>query len=70
VPPTPLTALHEKLIVDLALRYRLPSVGSRLNFVEDGGLIAYGPAISIGGQFRQAASYVDRIVDGKPSELL
>jgi putative ABC transport system substrate-binding protein len=66
----PLTALHQKLIVDLARRHRLPSVGSRLNFIEDGGLIAYGPAISIEGQFRQAASYVDRILRGaKPGDL-
>ena len=66
----PLTATHQKLIVDLARRYRLPSVGTRQNFVEDGGLIAYGPAISIEGQFRQAATYVDRIFRGaKPGDL-
>jgi putative ABC transport system substrate-binding protein len=65
-----LTPLHQKLIVDLARRYRLPSVGSRLSFIEDGGLIAYGPSISIEGQFRQAASYVDRILRGaKPGDL-
>jgi putative tryptophan/tyrosine transport system substrate-binding protein len=70
VPGDPLTALHQKPIVELARRYRLPSVGSRANFVEDGGLIAYGPAISIEGQFRQAASYVDRILKGaKPGDL-
>ena len=66
----PLTALHQKLIVDLARRYRLPSVGTRQNFVEDGGLIAYGPGISLEGQYRQAASYVDRILRGaKPGDL-
>jgi putative ABC transport system substrate-binding protein len=66
----PLTALHEKLIVDLARRYRLPSVGTRQNFIEDGGLIACGPSIGIEGQFRQAASYVDRILRGaKPGDL-
>jgi putative ABC transport system substrate-binding protein len=65
-----LTALHQKLIVDLARRYRLPSVGSRQSFIEEGGLIAYGPSISIEGQFRQAASYVDRILRGtKPGDL-
>jgi len=66
----PLTALHQKLILDLARRYRLPSVGARSNFIEDGGLIAYGPNISIEGQYRQAASYVDRILKGaKPGDL-
>jgi putative ABC transport system substrate-binding protein len=66
----PLTAVHQKLIVDLARRYRLPSVGPRQNFVEDGGLINYGPSISIEGQYRQAASYVDRILRGaKPGDL-
>jgi putative ABC transport system substrate-binding protein len=65
-----LTALHQKLIVDLARRYRLPSVGSRQSFIEYGGLIAYGPSIGIEGQFRQAASYVDRVLRGtKPGDL-
>jgi putative ABC transport system substrate-binding protein len=66
----PLTAVHQKLIVDLARRYRLPSVGARRDFIQDGGLITYGPSISIEGQFRQAASYVDRILRGtKPGDL-
>jgi putative ABC transport system substrate-binding protein len=66
----PLTAAHHKLIIDLARRHRLPSVGTRRNFTENGGLMAYGPSISIEGQFRQAASYVDRILRGaKPGDL-
>jgi putative ABC transport system substrate-binding protein len=58
------TAPHQKLTIDLARRYRLPSVGSLQNFAQDGGLIAYGPSPSIEGQYRQAASYVDRILRG------
>jgi putative ABC transport system substrate-binding protein len=37
-------------------------------FAVDGGLIAYGP--NVVDQFRQAASYVDRILKGaKPADL-
>jgi putative tryptophan/tyrosine transport system substrate-binding protein len=66
----PLTALHQKLIIDLARRYHLPSISPQQNFIEEGGLIAYGPSTGIEGQFRQAASYVDRILRGmKPGDL-
>ena len=58
------TASHQKLIIDLARRYRLPSVATLQNFAQDGGLIAYGPSVSTEGQFREAASYVDRILRG------
>ena len=66
----PLTALHQKLILDLARRYRLPSISPQQNFIDDGGLIAYGPSLGIEGQFRQAAGYVNRILRGtKPGDL-
>ena len=49
-------------------RYRLPAVYEFPVFVREGGLISYG--IDSAAQYRQAASYVDRILKGaKPAEL-
>jgi putative tryptophan/tyrosine transport system substrate-binding protein len=62
--------LHHTLIADPASRYRLPSIGSGPNFAKDGGLMDYGPNPDLVSQFRQAATYVDRILKGeKPSDL-
>ena len=59
---------HRKLIIDLAARHKLPAIYYRRLHVVDGGLISYGPDYI--GQFRQAASYVDRILKGeKPADL-
>jgi putative tryptophan/tyrosine transport system substrate-binding protein len=61
---------HEKLIADLAGRYRLPSIAAASNFAKEGGLMDYGSNIEQLGQFRQAANYVDRILKGsKPGDL-
>ena len=40
------------LIIDLAGRYRLPSIAAGYNFAKDGGLVDYGPTIDLPGQFR------------------
>jgi putative ABC transport system substrate-binding protein len=59
---------HRHLIVALAARHHLPTVYSIRAFVTDGGLICYGPDIR--EQFRDAATYVDRILRGeKPADL-
>jgi ABC-type uncharacterized transport system substrate-binding protein len=55
-------------IVALAARSRLPGVYEAREFVEAGGLIAYGPRID--DNFRRAAVYVDKILKGaKPADL-
>jgi putative tryptophan/tyrosine transport system substrate-binding protein len=55
-------------IADLALRNRLPTVSGPREFVEAGGLMAYGPQYS--DLFRRAATYVDKILKGaRPAEL-
>jgi putative ABC transport system substrate-binding protein len=60
--------LNRTRIVDLAARQRLPVLYGWREFVEEGGLMSYGPDIQI--LVRQAASYVDRILRGeKPSNL-
>jgi putative ABC transport system substrate-binding protein len=41
-----------------------------MRFPKDGGLMYYGAMVSLADQFRQAASYVDRILKGtKPGDL-
>jgi putative ABC transport system substrate-binding protein len=59
------TRLHTALIVDLADRYHLPSIGADPDFAKSGGLMDYSPAIDILAHFRQAANYVDRILKGE-----
>jgi len=51
-----------------AARHRLPAMYSRREFVEVGGLMAYGPSFE--DNYRRAAGYVDRILRGaKPGDL-
>jgi putative tryptophan/tyrosine transport system substrate-binding protein len=70
LPSDGFTRLHLSLIADLAARYRLPSIGPDIEFVKQGCLMNYGPYASLPGQFRQAASYIDRILKGeKPGDL-
>jgi putative ABC transport system substrate-binding protein len=60
--------VHRGEITLLAARYRLPAVYPWRFFPEVGGLMSYGPEQR--DQFRLAATYVDRILQGaKPSEL-
>jgi putative ABC transport system substrate-binding protein len=59
---------HRDLIVALAARHRLPAVYFNRSFVTGGGLISCGANMI--DQYRQAASYVDRILKGdKPADL-
>jgi putative ABC transport system substrate-binding protein len=61
-------AVHRKQIISLAARHTLPTVYYRRLYVTDGGLISYGPDFI--DQFRRAAGYVDRILNGeKPDNL-
>jgi putative ABC transport system substrate-binding protein len=60
--------VHRDLIVTLAAKHKLPVVYYARFFVTAGGLISYGPDRV--DQYRQAASYVDRILKGeKPADL-
>jgi putative tryptophan/tyrosine transport system substrate-binding protein len=62
------TRLHRDLIITLAARYRLPAVYSDRVYVTAGGLMCY--STSRFDQFRQVASYIDRILRGaKPADL-
>jgi putative ABC transport system substrate-binding protein len=68
VVPDPLVGSHRPFVIDLATRSRLPAVYGYREFVEEGGLLAYGP--SYPEQYRKAAIYVDRVLNGaKPADL-
>jgi putative tryptophan/tyrosine transport system substrate-binding protein len=63
-----LTQLHQQMIVDLAVRSRLPASYPAREFVEAGGLIAYG--VNYPDLYFRFASFVDRIFKGtKPGDL-
>jgi putative ABC transport system substrate-binding protein len=64
----PLANSNQKLIADLAINHRLPSVCGRGDYAENGCMMAYGPTYVRAG--RDGAHYVDRILKGaKPAEL-
>jgi putative ABC transport system substrate-binding protein len=55
-------------ITDLVIRNRVPAIYPNGEYVEDGGLMSYGP--NIVDLFRRAATYVDKILKGaKPADL-
>jgi putative ABC transport system substrate-binding protein len=59
---------QSRQIVELAAKYRLPSVSSFRDYAEAGGLMSYGQ--NLAEQFRRAATYVDKILKGaKPGDL-
>jgi putative ABC transport system substrate-binding protein len=67
-PETPVNARHRSLIVRLAGQHRLPAMYASREFIDAGGLMAYGP--SHPKVFRQAAGYVTKILRGtRPSDL-
>jgi ABC-type uncharacterized transport system substrate-binding protein len=68
VTASPAIAAHRDLIITLAARHRLPTVYPFRYYVAGGGLLAYGSEWT--DQYRRAAGYVDRILNGeKPADL-
>jgi putative tryptophan/tyrosine transport system substrate-binding protein len=68
VTTSPLAATNRDLIISLATRYRLPNIYAFRYYPASGGLVAYGP--NTADEFRRAAKYVDRILNGeKPADL-
>jgi putative tryptophan/tyrosine transport system substrate-binding protein len=64
----PILFSQRKRIVEFANKNRLPAVYFFQGFVEEGGLMSYGP--SDADLYRRAAGYVDRILKGsKPGDL-
>ena len=59
---------NQKQLADIAAKYRLPVIYSRRDFVENGGLMAYGADQS--EPYRRVAVYADKILKGtKPADL-
>ena len=68
VTGSPAVSNHHKLIIALALQYRLPNVYGFRYYPASGGLASYGPDVI--DAHRRAAGYVDRILKGeKPADL-
>jgi putative tryptophan/tyrosine transport system substrate-binding protein len=68
IPGGAMMTLNSKRIVDLAAQLRLPAIYQTGQFVQDGGLMAYG--VNYGDLYRRAAVYVDKIIKGvKPADL-
>ncbi len=67
LPEDVLINLNLKTIADLAIRNRLPSVGSG-EYAEAGGMMGYG--VNIFAMFYRAAYFIDKIVKGtKPADI-
>lgn len=58
----PFTNLHRSKILELAARYKLPTICPYRFYAMNGCLISYG--VDFADQFRRAATYVDRILKG------
>jgi putative ABC transport system substrate-binding protein len=68
VVPALLFTEQRHRIAELAVKNRLPTMLSRREYVEAGGLMSYGTNYS--DMYRRAATYVDKILKGaKPADL-
>ena len=66
--PSGMLFSERRRIVELATMHRLPSMFNAREFVQLGGLIAYG--VNLTELLRRSVRYVDKILKGaKPSEL-
>ena len=64
----PLFFGHRRQLAALAVKHRLPAIFLFREYVEAGGLMAYGA--NLHAMYRRAAYYVDRILKGtKPADL-
>ena len=67
IPTSPFFA-ERKRIVELAGKNRLPAIYPQKEYVDEGGLMSYGPDFA--ELYRRAAVYVDKILKGaKPGDL-
>jgi putative tryptophan/tyrosine transport system substrate-binding protein len=59
---------NQRTILELAAKHGLPAIYPSREFVESGGLMAYG--VSYPDLYRRAATYIDKIFKGaKPADL-
>jgi putative ABC transport system substrate-binding protein len=72
LPTDSYTRLRQGRIAEIAREARVPALSAATDFVDEGGLMYYGSTNmeALALQFREAASYVDRIFKGaKPGDL-
>jgi putative ABC transport system substrate-binding protein len=68
VVPSSMFFNERRRLVDLVAKNRLPAVYPQREYVDAGGLMAYGP--NFADLLRRAATYVDKILKGaKPGDL-
>jgi putative ABC transport system substrate-binding protein len=68
VLPSPIFSAQRRVLIQLAAKYRLPAIYEFRDYVDDGGLMSYGPSIT--AMFRGAAGHVDRILKGaRPEDM-
>jgi putative ABC transport system substrate-binding protein len=68
VTADPFFNFRRKEVIALAARYKIPAIYQWREFVEDGGLVSYGP--SIAEAYKQAGLYAGQIIKGaKPANL-
>jgi putative tryptophan/tyrosine transport system substrate-binding protein len=64
----PVLNSNRKRILDFLIKHRLPAIFENKQWVEDGGLISYGPDFP--DAIRRAAALMDKILKGaKPAEI-
>ena len=67
-PGDPLVANRPRMVADLSLKYRLPTMMDNKEFAEAGGLLSLGPDLV--DSYRRAATHVDKILKGaNPADL-
>jgi putative tryptophan/tyrosine transport system substrate-binding protein len=68
VTPHPFFVDRRQQIINFAARHKLPTIYFSAIFVNDGGLMSYGP--NVREMWRRAATYVDKLLKGtKPADL-
>ena len=68
VTPHPFFVDRRQQIVNFAARHRVPAIYPSIGFMNDGGLMVYGPDQQ--SMWRRVAIYVDKILKGaKPADL-
>jgi ABC-type uncharacterized transport system substrate-binding protein len=68
VPGDPLVTNRPRVVAELALKYRLPTMTDFRELPEAGGLMSFGPDLV--DSYRRAATHVDKILKGaSPADL-
>jgi putative ABC transport system substrate-binding protein len=68
VLPSAQIGSHQRVVAELAMTHRLPTMFGGREAAEAGGLMSYGP--NYADFYRRAATYVDKILKGtKPADL-